>query len=379
MNGTVLIIGGGIGGLCTALALRAKGIAAHVYERVADIRAAGAGIILAPNGLRALDRLGLAAAAQTRGVALDGLRITDAALRPLLNTPNGAELMRDFGFGMTGLLRTELYQLLLDALPADAVTLGKTLTRFDDDGARVTAHFADGAQAHGDLLIGAEGIGSAVRRQLFPEIQPRYSGQTSYRGVAEFKTALSCEAWGARVRIGSVPVSATHTYWYSTQLAPAGGEDVSKDAALRTLQEAAADFAQPFQDVIAATQPERMLRTDIADLPPLPSWQRGRVALLGDAAHATTPNLGQGGNQAIEDALALADALATYTDHRAAFDAYQRARKPRAEMVTARSRQLGGMVHLPFAPLRMARNAVLRAMPTSIGRRQNAEIFGHSQ
>jgi 2-polyprenyl-6-methoxyphenol hydroxylase-like FAD-dependent oxidoreductase len=339
-------------------------------------RAVGAGIILAPNGLRALHRLGLAQAAQTRGVALDGLRITDARLRPLLNTPSGADLIREFGFGLTGLLRTELYQLLMDRLPADAFVGGKALTRVDDDGAHVTAHFEDGTRAEGDLLIGAEGIGSTVRRQLFPHIRPRYSGQTSYRGIADFATSLSCEAWGDRVRVGSVPVNATQTYWYSTQPAPEHGGDASKENALRDLLAATVDFEAPVRAVIAATAPDRLLRTDIADLPPLPTWHQGRVALLGDAAHATTPNLGQGGNQALEDALMLADALAAHPDHRAAFKAYQRARKPRAEMIVARSRQLGGMVHLPASWMRAARNALLRAMPASIGRRQNMTIFG---
>jgi 2-polyprenyl-6-methoxyphenol hydroxylase-like FAD-dependent oxidoreductase len=264
----------------------------------------------------------------------------------------------------------------MDRLPADAFVGGKALTRVDDDGAHVTAHFEDGTRAEGDLLIGAEGIGSTVRRQLFPHIRPRYSGQTSYRGIADIATSLSCEAWGDRVRVGSVPVNATQTYWYSTQPAPEHGGDASKENALRDLLAATVDFAAPLRAVIAATAPDRLLRTDIADLPPLPTWHQGRVALLGDAAHATTPNLGQGGNQALEDALALADALAAHPDHRAAFEAYQRARKPRAEMIVARSRQLGGMVHLPASWMHAARNALLRAMPASIGRRQNMTIFG---
>jgi 2-polyprenyl-6-methoxyphenol hydroxylase-like FAD-dependent oxidoreductase len=378
----ILIIGGGIGGLATALALRQRGIAARVYEAAPDIHAAGAGIIIAPNGMRVLQALGLADAVQARGVALDGLELTDASRKPLLNTSSRAEFVRDFGFGLTGILRASLYQLLLDAVPAGAIVTGKSLTRFDDDGSSVTADFADGSRARGRLLIAADGIGSAARKQLFPQIQPRFSGQTSYRGVADFALPeradglLACEAWGARMRMGVVAVSSCETYWYTTYPASAEGRDTSKEAALTAVLAAATDLAPPFADVLRATRPSRVLRTDIADLPPLPAWYRGRVALLGDAAHATTPNLGQGGNQALVDAVALADALVKYTDHSAAFAAYQAARKTRAEMIVSRSRQLGALVHVRSGVVRGLRNALLRLTPASVRHRQNREIFG---
>jgi 2-polyprenyl-6-methoxyphenol hydroxylase-like FAD-dependent oxidoreductase len=362
----VLIVGGGIGGLCAALALQQRGMACRVFESVKEVRAVGAGIIVAPNVMNVLARLGLADAVRACGIELDSLLLTDEQGRPLLATPQRDELIRDYGYTLVGLLHSELYGVLLRHLPDGTVITGKTLVRFEENADGVVAHFDDGTYETGRILIGAEMIHSVVRQQMLPNIAPRYSGQTSYRGVANFSLvasghALAREAWGSKIRLGVVAVSSTQTYWYATLPAPAGTEDPSKAAAKLHLITWAREFAHPGAAVIEATPEARFIRTDMYDLTPLPSWHNGRVVLLGDAAHAATPNLGQGGNQAIEDAWVIASAISQHSacnDYAQAFADYERIRKPKAEMIVARSRQLGGMVHLPQPWQRALRNTI---------------------
>jgi 2-polyprenyl-6-methoxyphenol hydroxylase-like FAD-dependent oxidoreductase len=379
-NLKILIAGGGIGGLCTALALRQRGFDAHIYEAAPEVRAAGAGIILAPNAMNVLARLGLAEAAQARGFALDRVQLADAAGRPLVTPPARDALTREFGFGMTAITRPLLYQMLLDALPQGTVLTGKRVTGCEQDAQQVSLIFENSERVHADAVLAAEGIGSTIRRALFPDIKPRYSGQTSYRGIAsitlpsEFADhALEC--WGEPVRFGIVPVATDRVYWFATQRAPQGGTDTSPEAARSALLASVADFAVPARAIIEATRPQDMIRTDIADLPPLPVWHSGRIALLGDAAHATTPNLGQGGCQAIEDAWFIAEALEGEPDLESAYRRYTRIRKPRADHVVAQSWRFSTMVHFERAWQRGLRNALLRMIPASAAMSQMRGIF----
>lgn len=378
----IIIIGGGIGGLCTALALRQKGLTAQVYETVNEIKAVGAGIILAPNAMNVLARLGLADRAKALGMELEHLELTDAAGKKLMPVPNKEETIRDFGFAMIALLRSSLYDLLLKALPPNTVLTDKHFERYQENADDVTAHFTDGTQATGSVLIGADGVRSAVRRQLLPQVQLRYSGQTSYRGVANMalqgaQAHIAREAWGSPIRLGFVPIGFGQTYWYSTVQTPAGGTDADKASAKRQLLAWAQEFDDISRAIIENTPDQNIIRTDMYDLPPLPTWHNGRVVLLGDAAHATTPNLGQGGCQAIEDAFVIAEQLSQLSAQQApqhAFAEYERIRKPKAELVVARSRQLGAMVHLHYGWQRALRNGLLRRIPASMGKKQSQDI-----
>lgn len=378
----IIIIGGGIGGLCTALALRRKGFGVQVYETVSEIKAAGAGIILASNAMNVLARLGLAAQLHDVGLTLERLELTDAAGKALFRVASRAELMRDYGAPIVAALRARLYERLLNALPPDIVVTNKHFERYATSDTGVTAYFADGTQAQGDILIGADGIRSAVRRQLLPNIGLRYSGQTSYRGVANIAmrgtlAEAAREAWGSQIRVGLVPVGFEQTYWFTSEPTAAGGSDADKASAKRRLLAWAGEFAEPTAEIIANTPDASLIRTDMYDLPPLPTWHSGRVALLGDAAHATTPNLGQGGCQAIEDAFVIAEVLHKHgaTDPHSAFIEYEHIRKPKAEMIVARSRQFGALVHMKYGWQRVLRNGALRLMPAALGQRQNHAVL----
>jgi 2-polyprenyl-6-methoxyphenol hydroxylase-like FAD-dependent oxidoreductase len=218
-----------------------------------------------------------------------------------------------------------------------------------------------------------------VRRQLFPDARLRYSGQSSYRAVVRATLPPDLagggqEIWGRGCRFGFSSIGGGEVYWYATLDAAPGVQEMPGQAKAR-LCELFAPFPAPVSELIAAAEEQQLIRTDMYDLRPLPAWHLGRVALLGDAAHATTPNLGQGGAQAIEDAYVLAECLAQQAEPAAAFAAYQQLRQAKATMVVNRSWQMGKLAHLKNPLGRAARNAFMRGMPASVGQRQFDTLF----
>ncbi|MFB8244950.1 FAD-dependent monooxygenase [Streptomyces sp. NPDC055952] len=314
----VVVVGGGIGGLTAAAALHRRGLHVTVLERAPSLEPVGAAISLAPNGLRALDVIGLGD--EIRDLAAWS---GDGGLR----TPKGRWLSRTsaeaatrrFGGPLVLLHRATLIERLAARLPAGTVRTDAAASLVDSGGpdrpARVST--ADG-DLEADLVVGADGIRSAVRTALFPHHPGAvYAGWTTWRVVIPVPGArfASHETWGPGRIWGTHPLKDGRVYAYAGATAPAGGRapDDEKAELLRLF----GDWHDPIPAVLAAVRPEDVLRHDvhrIAD--PLPACHHGRVALLGDAAHAMTPSLGQGGNQAIEDAVVLAhhcDDLAAYT------------------------------------------------------------------
>ncbi|MDQ0746961.1 2-polyprenyl-6-methoxyphenol hydroxylase-like FAD-dependent oxidoreductase [Streptomyces africanus] len=313
-----VVIGGGIGGLTAAAALHLRGRQVTVLERARSLEPVGAAISLSPNSLRALDVIGLGD--EIRDLAAWA---GDGGLR----TPSGRWLSRSsaeaaaerFGGPLVLLHRATLVQRLTALLPSDAVRTDAAATLVDsgDTGrpARVTT--ADG-ELEADLVVAADGVRSAVRRALFPgHPGPVYSGFTTWRVVlpvpgVEF---ASHETWGRGRIWGTHPLKDGRVYAYAAAMTPAGGRapDDEKAELLRRF----GDWHDPIPAVLAAARPEDVLRHDVHHLAePLPAYHHGRVALVGDAAHAMPPTLGQGGNQAIEDAIVLAhhcDDLPAYT------------------------------------------------------------------
>ncbi len=379
MGERVVIVGGGIGGLALAIALRRRGIEAPVYEAAPELRAIGAGIWVPPNAMQVLARLGLAEA-----VAREGARLERAELRDhragVLQSADLGEAARRFAHPTVAIHRGRLQRALLDGLPADAVRVGKECREVVPGEGGATVRFADGSEVEAGIVVGADGAHSRVREAVAPGTRLRYSGQSSYRAVTPFRlpegfAGVGWEVWGPGRRFGFSAIGHGEVYWYATLDAPAGERDASPAESRRRLEAMAAPFPAPVPELVAATDAERMLRTDMYDLPAIPAWHRGRAVLMGDAAHATTPNLGQGGAQAMEDAYVLAEQLATHARPEDAFAAYQRIREPKARMVVDTSRRLGGIVHFANPLARGLRNAVLRLTPAAVGRRQMEALY----
>ncbi|MET9395577.1 FAD-dependent monooxygenase [Streptomyces sp. NPDC006624] len=313
-----VVIGGGIGGLTAAAALRTRGWQVTVLERARSLEPVGAAISLAPNSLRALDVIGLGD--EIRDLAAWA---GDGGVR----TPSGRWLSRSsadavaerFGGPLVLLHRATLIASLASRLPSDAVRTDAAATLADpgDAGRPARVRTADG-ELEADLVVGADGIRSAVRHALFPAHPgPVYSGFTTWRLVipvpgAEF---ASHETWGRGRIWGTHPLKDGRVYAYAAAVTPAG-EHAPDDERAELLRRFG-DWHHPVPAVLAAARPEDVLRHDVHHIAdPLPAFHRGRVALLGDAAHAMPPTLGQGGNQAIEDAVVLAhhcDDLPAYT------------------------------------------------------------------
>jgi 2-polyprenyl-6-methoxyphenol hydroxylase-like FAD-dependent oxidoreductase len=365
--GKAIVVGGGIGGLSAALGLRKAGWQVTVAERVPKLTAIGAGLTLWPNALRALDELGV------------GER-----LRPLLATPasggvrdmrgrsitqfDNAVLEWQVGKPMVGMHRADLVALLRDGLPADCLRTGTEVTRVTRGG-RVT--YRDGASEQADLVVGADGIDSGVRSQLWPEYAgTAYRGVTAFRGVATPSPDLEFGVhWGPGVELGSVPLVSGDVYWYVSLVAP---EDTSHPDNKAYLRQLATEWPCPIRVLIESTPADAVLHHDLRALErPLRTYVTGRVALLGDAAHAMTPFLGQGACQGIEDAVVLAAAAARYRDIDNALEHYDAERRPRTQAIAKASDRAGRFGNQLRNPLLVAaRNAALRRLPASASLRE---------
>lgn len=373
-----IIIGAGIGGLCAAIALRNAGIPAVVYEQAERLEAVGAGLTLWANAIYALRQLGLADPVIAAGAKVAHATSFTPDGRILKGLKHG-ELEARFGEPTIAIHRAELHRVLREALPAEAVVLGKALSSFDQDGSEmVNACFEDGTTAEGDLLIGADGIHSAVRRQLFPHIGLRYAGYTAWRGIViERDVALgsTSETWGPGSRFGIVPVSEDQVYWFAAANAPEGvvqTPEQRKDDLLRRF----AGWHAPIRSLIERTPAAHILRNDIYDIPPFYPWSRGRVVLLGDSAHPTTPNMGQGACMAIESAVVLARAL-NANDLPAALQRYEEERRSRTAWITNTSWQAGKLGQWESPLLCKMRDFILRRTPDSVVINSLAKAVGY--
>ena len=343
----VVIVGAGIGGLCAARAVALAGHRPLLIERKQQV-AIGAALGLWPNAIRALDRLGCAQAVLERSAAGRRMLICSADGRRLSETDVEA-IARAAGAPTVMIERPELHRLLADGIEAPRIA---TVTGVDDLGVTL----ADGVHVTAAATIGADGLGSIIRPYVAPGSSVIDVGYTVVRGLAAYtlEDGLVCEAWGRDELIGAAPLPGGRTYWFyeaRTERVDAGDPlaAVGYDR-----------WPQPWPQIIAATDRDELLVHAIRTVTPLRSWHRGRVAVLGDAAHAMEPNLGQGAAQAIEDAVGLLDALRSHGDLPQALSAYAATRRRRAAMV---QRESARMARLALNSHERARNLLIRATP----------------
>ncbi|GAA2405851.1 FAD-dependent monooxygenase [Actinomadura vinacea] len=373
---TAVVVGGGIGGLATAVALCREGWQVEVWERAAEFTEIGAGLSLWPNALRALAVLDLAdhvkklGAVETRGGA------RDRTGRWLVRTDN-SELERRFGEPLIVVHRADLVRTLVEALPAAALRPSTTVTGIHDDGDAVVVE-NDHGSLRADLVVGADGLHSTVRRLGWPTAEPpRYAGYTAWRMVTEpLPEPLPDGAvtWGRGERFGFTSMRGNRVYCFCTGNVPAGG--VTPDGEYAELRRRFGTWAEPIPTLLAAVTPDDVLRHDIYDLPALPTYVSGRVVLLGDAAHAMTPNLGQGACQALEDAAVLGACLAQARDVGSALARYDRQRRTRTQRIVRRSARLGAVGQLAWPPAVLARNLLARLTPGTATLRSMEPILG---
>jgi 2-polyprenyl-6-methoxyphenol hydroxylase-like FAD-dependent oxidoreductase len=370
-----IIIGGGIGGLSAAIALQQAGIKAEVYECVPDMREVGAGIMLWANAVKALDKLGVGEAVREMMPLTDGGGGINTRRGGVLTQFTVQESLRHFGAPMVVVHRAELHQLLMERV--ESLSTGKACAGFEQTENEVIVRFEDGSEARGDVLIGADGIRSVVRGQLFPQSTPRYAGYTALRGMVGFDHArvkLWGEGWGQGERFGLAPIFGNRVYWWATKNIAAGTRfDDVKTALLSMFK----GWYDPIEQVVEATDAVHILHNDVYDIAPLKTWSVGRVTLLGDAAHAMTPNIGQGACQAIEDAVVLANCLRENVNVFGGLTQYEARRVGRANRIASLSRMIGTVAQWENPVLCAARNTLFKRLPAGMRMRQLGEVAGY--
>lgn len=361
----VIIIGAGVGGLAAALALKNAGIEVRIFERVEALQEIGAGLTLWANAVKALRKLGLEGITRASYNLADGNIYSWRGER--LSSIPAERVKQRFGATNIAVHRADLQEALLVAVGQERIELNSQCRGFEQDESGVTAQFADGRQERGCALIGADGIHSAVRAQMFGEQKPRYAGYTAWRGVTTLPAGeiQVGEYWGRGARFGLVPLSQGRFYWFATRNAREGEPEDPTGRKHEVLFHFTHWHAS-IPATIEATPESAILRNDIYDRPPLARWSQGRVTLLGDAAHPMTPNLGQGACQALEDALMLAQCLEQAENVCLALQLYQARRIPRTSRIVRRSWNLGrvGQWQNPLAC--KLRDTGLKLMPSNL-------------
>jgi salicylate hydroxylase len=400
------VAGGGIGGLSAALSLLAAGFDVQVYERARALGEVGAGVQVSPNAARVLHGLGLAdglARTRVEPLALHQRRWDDG--RTLLRTPLGAPLEKRFGFPHYQMHRADLLAALAAAIPPERIHLAHRLESFQDSGDAVRLGFAGGASAEVDVLVGADGIHSDVRRLLFGPERARFTGCVAYRGLipAERLRALDIEV---TVQVWMGPGRHFVHYYVGGGRLMNFVAIVERDTWTREswtdrgeVADALADFAgwhPQVRGILEAAQETFVWA--LFDRPPLDRWSRGRVTLLGDACHPMLPFMAQGAAQAIEDGATLAAclsaaslsaaspsaaasrsaaSLAAAGDPREALRSYERLRLPRASTMQALSSDNKTRFHLPDGPEQTARDKAMAEGATDWSYDAVAWIYDH--
>lgn len=362
----IAIIGGGICGLSTAIALEDRGFEPTVYESAERYRPLGAGILLQTNALSILAELEIIDTVAERGAEIETVPFRSPDGSQLLQFDLGLERER-FGHGFVAIHRASLQEILIDELDS-TVRMGMECVSVGGPNSP-TVTFDDGSTISPDAVIGADGIGSTVRREIRPAAEIRPFDCIAYRGVAPpagvdqpARADPGFEVWGKGSFVGCSPLGDGRVYWYATTtepLAPDGTAADSKEA----LGQRFGAYPDPVPRLIASTPAEAVIVTPLADLAPVDGWSRGAVTLAGDAAHAMLPFAGQGAAQGIEDAGVLAATLDTHDTVEGALAAYEQCRKPRAERIVDDSRRLGRLATIESGIGCRLRNLAARLVP----------------
>lgn len=369
------IIGGGIGGLTLAIALQRRGFDVAVYEHAAEVRPLGAGLGLAANAVKAFFEIGIGDEVLQAGQIIKKLRIKDPLGRILTET-DAEQLSAKLGtINNFTIHRADLHHVLLSQLAPGTLHLNKGCTDVQQNqGGGITLRFNDGTEAPAAYVIACDGIHSPIRKKLLPGSLPRYAGYTCWRAVIDdvppgFDFDETSETWGAGCRFGIVPLSGRRVYWFACINASANDQRM-RTFGIPDLLAYFGGFHSPVRELLIRTKNEQLIWGDIMDLKPLTRFAFGNIVLMGDAAHATTPNMGQGACMAVEDAATLANCIEDYATPEEAFRQFEAKRIKRTTRIVNNSWTLGKAAQLKNPLLVAVRNLAVRLTPASMAEQQ---------
>ena len=357
---------------------RTRNIEVEIYESAPAFKPVGAAILLAPNGLEVIKQLDndLFDEVVARGGRIDRMLLTDQKEKRLGNskTPTGSF--------SCAIHRATLIDILKSRIPAEALHVNKSFKNYQENADQtVKVNFEDGTYATGDFLVGTDGIKSKVRQQMLGDLPYRYSGQTCWRTVIPFQLPETykntfVEVWGKTrgLRVGFGAINQKEVYYFATYFTTENGRD-NPDTLKAQLLELYQDFPPVVVDLIEATPSKNILRNDIHDLIPIRQWHQNNVVLVGDAAHATTPNMGQGGNQALESAWVLGKCIGNHEHLKEDFAQYQQMRMKKAHRVINNSWKISQMVNIKSDLVRSLRNMAMQMVPAKMAEANLKKVY----
>lgn len=361
----IIIVGGGIGGAATALALHRAGFEAVVYERTQQLREVGAGIALWANATHILKNLGLLSDAICVGYLTTNYQFNSQRGKELINIP-----VDSFELPVVGIHRAELHQLLWCNVPSEKFVLGQTFLGFEQEGEKVRAHFTSGLTVTGDALIGADGLRSRVRAALLGDQPPIYRNFKTWRGLTDYvpngyRPGYIQEFLGRGKGFGFMMLGKEQMYWYAATTAPEAQPD-APNGRKKELETMFQDWFASVPELITATDEANILTTDLYDRAPTQPWSKQNITLLGDAAHPMLPTMGQGACTALEDAFVVAKCLKEQADPIAALQQYESLRFPRMKLIVEQSLRAGKMGELDNSFGVAVRNTFIKFMGSTI-------------
>lgn len=368
----VSVIGAGIGGLTTAIALQQKGFEVEVFDQAEVLKPVGAGLFLANNAMQVYKYLGLDEIISNAGFTISKLKVTKSNLTPL-TTMDLSDFEKKYQVKNTAIHRSVLQDILIKALKLETkIHFGHRLKSIHPKGLYSELHFENGSIHKAETIIGADGIHSNTRKSIFVNNGTiRNAEQICWRAVVDFKLPEGIdkdmiESWGRGRRFGFSYISKEKVYWFALI-----NKDLYNEKPLYTYFES---FHPVVNQLIRAAKESEIHKADIIDLKPIQNWSKDKICLIGDAAHATTPNLGQGACQAIEDAYYLAQFM-EFNDPELAFYKFEKFRRKKVLSIVNTSWTLGKTAQLENPLITFVRNTALKLAPNSLSKKRSAELF----
>ena len=364
----IAIIGGGIGGLAAAAGLHKIGMKAHVYEQASSFKPIGAGIGIGSNAMLALQKIGVAEDIIKAGMPLHEQHFLNEKFE-MMNSIDFTLLKEKFGEENIAIQRADLHRALFQSVDPSYIHFQHEVTDFTQNEDQVMVTFNGQEKKSFDYVIAADGIHSVFRQMLVPHSKPRYANYTCWRGTTknngDVLAHISSEAWSKQGRFGWAPLYNGDVYWFACVNAPEL-DDYYASLEKNGVANLFSHFPPPVERLIVEAENDSFLHHDLYDIQPLNTFVYGRILLLGDAAHATTPNMGQGAGQAMEDAYELMHALHTEHSIEAAFARFDIRRVQKTKKVIQLSRQIGWAAQWEHPLLVSFRNMVFPFVPKSL-------------